>query len=40
MFVLDAAGRRRVMATLPQPDAALVVFAGGVKEKYRWGSAM
>jgi thiamine biosynthesis lipoprotein len=36
MFVLDAAGRRRVMASLPQPDAALVVLAGGSKERYRW----
>ena len=26
MFVLDAAGRRRVMASLPQADAALVVL--------------
>jgi thiamine biosynthesis lipoprotein len=36
MFVLDAAGRRRVMASLPQPDAALVVLASGSKERYRW----
>jgi hypothetical protein len=36
MFVLDAAGRKQVMASLPQTDGALVVLAGGVKEKYRW----
>jgi thiamine biosynthesis lipoprotein len=40
MFVLDGAGRRRVMTALPQADAALVVLAGGVEEKYRWGSAV
>jgi thiamine biosynthesis lipoprotein len=37
MFVLDAAGRRRVMRSLPEADGALVVLAGGVEEKYRWG---
>ena len=36
IFVLDAAGRRRVMASLPQADAALVVLTGGSKERYRW----
>jgi thiamine biosynthesis lipoprotein len=36
MFVLDAAERRRVMASLPQADAALVVLARGSKERYRW----
>jgi thiamine biosynthesis lipoprotein len=40
MFVLDGAGRRRVMAALPQADAALVVLAGGSVEKYRWGPAV
>ena len=36
MFVLDAAGRKRVMATLPQPDAALVVLVDGKKKQFRW----
>jgi hypothetical protein len=36
MFVLDGAGRRRVMAALPQADAALVVLASGSVQKYRW----
>jgi thiamine biosynthesis lipoprotein len=36
MFVLDGAGRKRVMASLPPADAALVVVAGGAVEKYRW----
>lgn len=40
MFVLDEDGRRRVMASLPRADAALVVLAGGVEEKYRWGPAV
>ena len=40
MFVLDGAGRRRVMTVLPQADAALVVLAGGSVEKYRWGPAV
>jgi thiamine biosynthesis lipoprotein len=40
IFVLDAAGRRRLMDVLPQADAALVVLAGGVAERYRWGSAI
>ena len=40
MFVLDAAGRRQVMASLPQTDAALVLLAGGSVEKYRWGAAI
>lgn len=40
MFVLDEAGRRRVMASLPRADAALVVLAGGVEERYRWGPAV
>ena len=40
MFVLDAAGRRRLMHALPTADAALVVLAGGVVERYRWRSAI
>jgi thiamine biosynthesis lipoprotein len=40
MFVLDAAGRRRLMRSLPQADAALVVLAGGAVERYRWGSTI
>jgi thiamine biosynthesis lipoprotein len=36
MFVLDAAGRRRLMQALPAEDAALVVLAGGLEERYRW----
>ncbi len=36
MFVLDAAGRQRVMASLPQADVAMVVLAGGSVERYRW----
>ena len=36
MFVLDAAGRRRLMQELPATDAALVVLTGGSFEKYRW----
>jgi thiamine biosynthesis lipoprotein len=36
MFVLDRAGRRRVMAALPRADAALVVLADGDEERYRW----
>jgi len=40
MFVLDEAGRRRVMASLPRADAALVVLAGGVEERYRWEPAV
>jgi thiamine biosynthesis lipoprotein len=36
MFVLDAAGRRRVVASLPQADAALVVLSASSVEKYRW----
>jgi thiamine biosynthesis lipoprotein len=40
VFVLDGAGRRRVMTALPQADAALVVLTGGVEEKYRWGPAI
>jgi thiamine biosynthesis lipoprotein len=40
MFVLDEAGRWRVMASLPRADAALVVLAGGVEEKYRWEPAV
>jgi thiamine biosynthesis lipoprotein len=39
MFVLDGAGRRRVMASLPPADAALVL-TGGVEERYRWGPAL
>lgn len=38
VFVLDAAGRRRLMRSLPETDAALVVLAGGVEEKYRWAA--
>jgi FAD:protein FMN transferase len=37
MFVLDGAGRGRVIASLPQADAALVVLTGGAEERYRWG---
>jgi thiamine biosynthesis lipoprotein len=40
MFVLDEVGRRRVMVSLPQVDAALVVLADGSVEKYRWGPAV
>jgi thiamine biosynthesis lipoprotein len=40
VFVLDGTGRRRVMAALPQADAALVVLTGGSVEKYRWGPAV
>jgi thiamine biosynthesis lipoprotein len=40
VFVLDAVGRGRLMRSLPQADAALVVMAGGVVERYRWGSAI
>lgn len=36
MFVLDAAGRRRLMQELPATDAALVVLTGGSSEKSRW----
>jgi thiamine biosynthesis lipoprotein len=36
IFVLDAAGRRRLMQALPAADAALVVLAGGSSERYRW----
>ncbi|MFL6429320.1 MAG: FAD:protein FMN transferase [Acidobacteriaceae bacterium] len=36
MFVLDAAGRRRVMRSLPEADAALVVLAGDTKRQFRW----
>jgi len=36
MFVLDRAGRRRVMASLPRADGALVVLADGSAERYRW----
>jgi thiamine biosynthesis lipoprotein len=39
MFVLDAAGRRRLMQGLPAADAALVVLAGGKREIYKWGLA-
>jgi FAD:protein FMN transferase len=38
MFVLDGAARRRVIASLPQADAALVVLVGGAVERYRWVS--
>ncbi|MES2392703.1 MAG: FAD:protein FMN transferase [Acidobacteriota bacterium] len=40
IFVLDTAGRKRVMASLPRADAALVVLAGGMEERYRWGPAV
>jgi thiamine biosynthesis lipoprotein len=40
MFVLAAAGRRRLMQELPATDAALVVLTGGSSEKYRWGPAV
>ena len=36
MFVLNAHGRKRLMRSLPRADAALVVLAGGVTEKFRW----
>jgi FAD:protein FMN transferase len=36
MFVLGARGRRKLMRSLPKADAALVVLADGVMEKYRW----
>jgi FAD:protein FMN transferase len=36
MFVLEVAGRRRLMQELPATDAALVVLTGGSFEKYRW----
>ena len=36
MFVLEAAGRKRLMRSLPQADAALVVLPGGAMERYRW----
>jgi thiamine biosynthesis lipoprotein len=36
MFVLDGAGRRRLMASLPAADAALVVLADGSIERDRW----
>jgi thiamine biosynthesis lipoprotein len=36
MFVLDGPGRKRVMASLPRVDTALVVLAGGGEERYRW----
>jgi hypothetical protein len=36
MFVLDGAGRRRVIASLPQTDAALVVLTRGAVERYQW----
>jgi thiamine biosynthesis lipoprotein len=36
MFVLDGPGRKRVMASLPRVDTALVVVGGGAVEKYRW----
>jgi thiamine biosynthesis lipoprotein len=40
MFVLDGAGRKRVMDTLPRTDSALVVLAGGSIERYRWVPAI
>jgi thiamine biosynthesis lipoprotein len=40
MFVLDAAGRGRLMRSLPDADAALVVLVGGVVERNRWRSAI
>jgi FAD:protein FMN transferase len=36
MFVLDGAGRKRVMDALPRTDSALVVLAGGHEERHRW----
>lgn len=36
MFVLDAAARKRLMRSLPQADAALVVLPDAVVERYRW----
>ncbi len=36
MFVLNGAGRKRVMSALPRADSALVVLAGGDEERYRW----
>jgi FAD:protein FMN transferase len=40
MFVLDGAGRKRVMDALPRTDSALVVLAGGSIERYRWVPAV
>jgi thiamine biosynthesis lipoprotein len=36
MFVQDAAGRRRVMDSLPMADRALVVLGDGSQERWRW----
>jgi thiamine biosynthesis lipoprotein len=36
IFVLGARGRKQLMRSLPQADAALVLLAGGAEEKYRW----
>jgi thiamine biosynthesis lipoprotein len=36
VFVLDAEGRRELMAGLPRADGALVVLAGGKQARYRW----
>ena len=37
MFVLDAAGRRRVMASLPQADVGAGGAGGRCGGRYRWG---
>ncbi len=39
MFVLDVAGRRRLMQALPQEDGALVILPRGRSERYRWAGA-
>ena len=36
MFVLDVAGRKRLMESLPKMDRALVVVPGGRRERFRW----
>jgi thiamine biosynthesis lipoprotein len=36
IFVMDLQGRRQLMRSLSRADAALVVLAGGVTEKFRW----
>jgi FAD:protein FMN transferase len=36
MFVMGVQGRKQLMRSLPRADAALVVLAGGLTEKFRW----
>ena len=36
VFVLDGAGRRRLMHSLPRADRALLILPGGREERYRW----